>query len=890
MRRPPWWVYLVLAPCASYLLVFCYDLIAGPETGGFLTGVQPKGLVVVGLQSQQAADRAGLRVGDVILSVNGQTGRAARQLLRRPYVGQRCEVAIERQGERKTITWTMGRKGRAYWTDPEGLIYLGDLPVAALCTWLAWLIAFRRPADGAARLGALVLAIWHVTIIHVVQFPPPGWLTAMAALPAPLAVLPITAVCLGGAAVFPVTLMFFASFPRKLVWGRWIWGLVWLPAAVAMAGIATMTSDLVYGIAAARWPMWLLGPLRTSLVAYLIAVPLVLVWNYRGLEDVNQRRRVRVLAGGFLISLVSYLPNVGIWLIPSAMSLFISYWLSPLALVGAVCSAIGPGAVAYAILRHRLFDIRVMVRQGLQYAAARRLLLALAPLFGGILAADLVLHSDQTVAQAFVQRGWLYAGLGAAALVAHAKRTSWLAALDRSFFRERYDAQRILRRVLADVRQASGLEQVAPHAISQIDAALHPEFAAILVRRAGESAFRVVAGAGPAPPEILAESKLMGLVRLLGKPIEVQQSETGWMRRQLPPEEVHWLAGARIEWIFPISLETGQVEAILALAPKRSEEPYTQEDQDLIEGVASGLALLVERPTLATGRAVPDAAASAMPQISSRYVLLRELGRGGMGAVYQARDTELERDVAIKVVRQELLANPETATRFKREARAAAGFSHPNVVTVYDFGIAEDGRAYLVMELLSGCTLRGSLREKGRFPPAHAAAILRGVCAAVESAHQRNLLHRDLKPENIFLVLSGGAEVPKVLDFGVAKPLGVSEETLTVGNTAPGQLVGTLAYMSPEQLRGGPAAPSWDLWALAVIAYEMITGAHPFSSAGAQWHAAVLAARVTPARAYLGGTAESWERFFSRALAAEPRDRPASARELLQEFENTAAV
>jgi serine/threonine-protein kinase len=280
-------------------------------------------------------------------------------------------------------------------------------------------------------------------------------------------------------------------------------------------------------------------------------------------------------------------------------------------------------------------------------------------------------------------------------------------------------------------------------------------------------------------------------------------------------------------------------------------------------------------------------AETAIPRIAQRYLIRRELGRGGMGAVYEARDTELERSVAIKLMRPHLLESAEAAARFKREARAAAGLSHPNVVTVYDFGVAEDGRAYLVMELLAGCTLREALVGDGRFPRDRAAAVLRGVGAAVEAAHEQLLLHRDLKPENVFLVRAGGVETPKVLDFGVAKPLGATGKGLTA-DTATGQLVGTLAYMSPEQLQGGPPAPSWDLWALALMAYEMLTAAHPFAG-GVPMHAAVLSRPPMPVDAHLGAEGRRWEAFFARALATEPRERPATAQELLEGFEKVAA-
>jgi serine/threonine-protein kinase len=140
-----------------------------------------------------------------------------------------------------------------------------------------------------------------------------------------------------------------------------------------------------------------------------------------------------------------------------------------------------------------------------------------------------------------------------------------------------------------------------------------------------------------------------------------------------------------------------------------------------------------------------------------------------MGTVYEATDTALERRVAAKVIRQDLVGSAEAAQRFQREARATAAFAHPNVVTVHDVGVATGTRAFLVMELLNGTNLRDAVAQNGRLPAARTVEILRGVCAAVDAAHARQLVHRDLKPENIFLAQSPTGETPKVLDFGIAK-------------------------------------------------------------------------------------------------------------------------
>jgi serine/threonine-protein kinase len=265
--------------------------------------------------------------------------------------------------------------------------------------------------------------------------------------------------------------------------------------------------------------------------------------------------------------------------------------------------------------------------------------------------------------------------------------------------------------------------------------------------------------------------------------------------------------------------------------------------------------------------------------LATRYRLDRRLGRGGFGTVYSGFDTALDRPVAVKMIRDDLLTDPDVARRFQREARLAAAFVHPNVVTVYDFGMTTAARAFLVMELLVGATLRDALRED-RFEPSRALAVMRGVCAAIDAGHRRQLLHRDLKPENIILVQQGDGETAKVLDFGIAKTLNDARDTVTEA----GRLVGTLRYMAPAQLRGEDGDSSSDVWALGVIAYEMLTGAHPFE------HVAIgVGGDATDYRRMiaqpLGDAPASWRAFFGRALAIDSGHRPASPAVFLAELE-----
>jgi serine/threonine-protein kinase len=253
-----------------------------------------------------------------------------------------------------------------------------------------------------------------------------------------------------------------------------------------------------------------------------------------------------------------------------------------------------------------------------------------------------------------------------------------------------------------------------------------------------------------------------------------------------------------------------------------------------------------------------------------------------MGSVYAATDTALNRAVAVKVLREELVGHPDAAGRFRQEARLVAGFAHPNVVTVHDVGVTDQHVGFLVMELLSGTSLRDALREHVRLPPQRARAIVNGVAAAIEDAHQRGLVHRDLKPDNIFLVTNGASETPKVLDFGIAKSFASENGRDAAHQTRSDVRLGTPAYMAPEQMRGDEPHPAWDLWALGVVAFEMLTGELPFAQNPAWVPAGFDTVEVSVA---METAPPRWRTFFRRALAVEPSERPRSARELADQFD-----
>ncbi|MFO0969938.1 MAG: protein kinase [Gemmataceae bacterium] len=263
------------------------------------------------------------------------------------------------------------------------------------------------------------------------------------------------------------------------------------------------------------------------------------------------------------------------------------------------------------------------------------------------------------------------------------------------------------------------------------------------------------------------------------------------------------------------------------------------------------------------------------------YEILASLGGGGMGEVYRARDTRLEREVAIKVVRERFAKDAQAVARFHREAQAAAALSHPNVVAIHDYGM-EGGNCFAVMELLEGQTL-GKRLESGPLPIGEMLEIALGVALGLEAAHERGIIHRDIKPENVFLTNAGGV---KILDFGLARlktPTSASRAPQESGTTTePGMLMGTVCYMSPEQARGLPVDARSDLFSFGCVLYEMATGRRPFQRAsGADTLSAILNETPPPLGAGQARPA-GLDRVIGRCLEKNPDARYASAHEVVQ--------
>jgi eukaryotic-like serine/threonine-protein kinase len=265
--------------------------------------------------------------------------------------------------------------------------------------------------------------------------------------------------------------------------------------------------------------------------------------------------------------------------------------------------------------------------------------------------------------------------------------------------------------------------------------------------------------------------------------------------------------------------------------------------------------------------------------IDDRYLLGNLLGVGGMARVFMVRDRLLNRDVALKILRDQYAENEEFVERFRREAQSAAALNHHNIVSVYDWGRSQDGTYYMAMECVAGGTLKERIASEGPLSMGTAASLGIQIAKALEAAHERGVVHRDVKPQNTLLDSSGQA---KVADFGIARAVGAMATT-AISQT--GLVMGTVNYLSPEQAMSESVGPQSDLYSLGVVLYEMLTAKVPFE---AETLIGVCMKHVNepprPPKKLNPGISEGMEAIVLKLLAKKPDDRYGSAAELAEDL------
>jgi serine/threonine-protein kinase len=757
---------------------------------------------------------------------------------------------------------------------PETRTQPGHVLQLVVFTGAGIVLFFLRSSDATAALSILALAlsgmanagppratVWNVPYADVV--------TGISWIAGPVA--------------FPVIALAILYFPsRSGLLDRYpaLHVVPWIAAGpMLILGAARMLHlwgvDALTGVAAwdAAHPAAYHGSFSAALALNVAAV-VEGTYRYRFNHDANERRRIRMALYSAVPGVFAYVVREGV---PAAASAFAvdapAYGPLANALLSGLILLPAFGLV-YAVGVERVLGPRVVLRRSLQYALASRSMTVVALLPAIPFVAMLIGDRELTVGEVVVTKGLGYAallGMIVAAFWYRERARTWL---DQQFFREEYDARKILLSLASRVRFETDPADLASMVVKQLDDALHPEMVAFAVEGVEDGWLSPVAQLKGNVEPLRSGSALVSMLRWSDQPLELFAHDPRSPLRRLPADEQSWFERSGASLLVPVVDGEKALVGIIVLGEKLSEEAYSDEDRELLASVAaqvglgfdvarlrrridSGglldssstrIALLGTQPMMecpscgrceeaGTVRCPADGTlmqmAPAVPRVvDNKYRIEQLIARGGMGAVYRARDVRLDRLVALKVVRAELLGDADARQRFRREAQIVAGLQHPSIVSIFDYGTLPDGGAYLVMELVRGEDLRHVLQREGWLEPERALAILDAVCGAMEAAHREGVLHRDLKPENI--LLPGGPVVAKVLDFGVAKVIrdeaGDRETVASEGSlvTAAGIIIGTPAYMAPEQLRGIAPDARADIFSLGVIAFEMLTGELPF--------------------------------------------------------------
>jgi tRNA A-37 threonylcarbamoyl transferase component Bud32/GAF domain-containing protein len=734
---------------------------------------------------------------------------------------------------------------------------------------------------------------------------------------------------LAGPLAFPIIALAILHFPAPspiLSRHRWLYAVPFL-AAAPMLALSTATSLYLVGMdrmhGAALWDAAHPGVYFASFALALGINVFALfegIHRYNFNHDANERRRIRMAVYTAVPGVVGYAIKDGIPIVALLAGAAMPRFPWPLVAFLQFLVVLPAFGLTYAVGVARVLGPALVIRRSLQYALANRALAVITLLPAAALVYVLL---RRNLLQILSSASIVYVLLFVASVTLTRYRERARQWLDERFFREEYDARKILLSLASRVRFETDPRDLASLVVQQIDQALHPEVTGMLASGVVEGQLVPVTAIGRELAPLPLDGGIVTMLRWSDEPLEIFLADPRSPARRLPPAEIAWLERTGASLLVPVLGDERALIAVLVLGAKRSEEAYAKEDRELLASIAAqvGLGLDVARLRRRVAEEAPTTTAhltrlltpvmTECPRcgrcedhgvaicpgdgselrpgptprvIENKYRIEQLLGRGGMGSVYRARDVRLDRQVAVKVVRPELLDDHDARRRFRREAQLVARLQHPGIVSIFDFGTLESGGAYLVMELVRGEDLRRVLHREGRLEPSRAIRILTAVCEAIEAAHQEGVLHRDLKPENILLAGGGDkSSMAKVLDFGVAKlvegPVQQLDEThaeLHSTLTMAGTIMGTPAYMAPEQLRAAPPGPRTDVFALGVIAYEMLAGDLPFGRGTLTDVVLAQARGAQPLRERQTAIGAPVCEAVMRALSLDPEQRPAS--------------
>ena len=869
-----------------------------------------------------------LKQGDRILALNGdpRVGRIG-PVFKLPDILSQAEytIRISRGGDELDFVLSMPttRSFHQLWE------LLPSLPVSIAFAVIGLLVGVLKPNERFAQLGSLALMGAALGVLNETLLPIGLFFHGYERL---LAFLIGSIVPLQYVLAYHFYYRFPPEAPQSRVWG----GLKYF--IYAAGGVTFLWSNCVRLLSFRSGDVTILSNHPELMDVYILlrnsfemiavtAIFAVIIRNYLKVKQPDQRRRSRLMLYGsvfaFSIILISNLTwNIG-YLNPLGFANTTLDWASNIALI------LIPISVGYAILKHKMFDINVVIRRTLQYVLAKNALqfILSLPLLGLIL--TLVWNPNRTLAEILLRNSVYFYVLSFIAVAISLKfRKELRMWIDRKFFREAYDREKSLANLIEVVKDLDSLPEISKVVSHEIDTALHPKSIYLFYREEGKPDFSV----GYSSSEEKMDLRLPAEFRLL------RHLEDHSHAQQFPfPEKIHlpraendWLARLEAQLIVPMSGTDKRIAGLLLLGEKKSEAAYTGTDRSLLEALAGQIAIVYENVQLKqhihAERKIQREVLARFEErdinllkecrtcgscydnqqqvcqkdgaelilslpvertIAERYQLDQLLGKGGMGAVYAATDLRMKRQVAIKLMLGNLFGDRTAMSRFKREVRACAKLSHANIIAVYDFGSIPAGNAegaYMVMELLHGSNLRTELKRNKVLNPQTAAAYFRQILDGVAAAHMAGVIHRDLKPENILLTMQGNEECVKLLDFGLAKVRhGDLLESASLSLTAPGTVLGTFAYMSPEQIEGKELDERSDLFSIGVMVVEALTGERPFQGNSYQH---VFKAILQDAY-HLSGEGSEIQRLnevLQKCLAKDPADRFNSATEMQSEL------
>jgi eukaryotic-like serine/threonine-protein kinase len=652
--------------------------------------------------------------------------------------------------------------------------------------------------------------------------------------------------------------------------------------------------------------------------------------------DLSERRRVGLFVASLIAGSAPIMIDVLLEMLVPAFGRLMSHprarWWS-----GAIvfpCLIAIPFATAYAVVVHQVLDVTLVVRKALQYALARYTVIAASAVpFLGLawflferrnLPLTSILSGPAPIALIL---------LTAAGMATLRVRRRMLDGIDRRFFREEYDSRIILSALVEQSRAAETIPALSNLLTAEIERALHVRRVVLFMPDLQQHLFLSVTGlVRPLP----ADSGLAMLVSGAHEPLDIDIDDPKSALRRLPADEGQWIADSQLRLIVPLMGSAGTLVGFVGLGEKRSELPFALEDRLLLAAIAASVGLTIENRTIrsshGSGESIRRQAAEAIGSESTdgtavqcircgavlpasrttcrcggavepapvplmllgKFQFEQQIGSGGMGIVYRARDLALHRVVAIKTLPS---VRSDYVARLHREARAMASVLHPGLALI--FAVENwHGTPMLVVEYLEGGTLADRLKLVRRLPLREALTLVLSIGEALQHLHASGVLHRDIKPSNIGFTVAGQ---PKLLDFGLARLLDdaatpqnspvpfprLSEASTTslaivrLAGTDSHHVVGTPLYLSPEAVAGEAPDTSFDLWSLTVVLYESLAGVNPFVAANVfQTLDRISRVTVPDARTMIPECPEEVALFFSQALAMDKARRPGSARDL----------